>query len=130
MAKTIVGKILAAFKSLFPSFIEKTYKKIEPELRQEISWITKIVSHINEGLQNPLVDIITMAIPGTKDDDFVKWARIVVPKLIASLQGTGKLQLSNEDKAIASAKLVVDRTDMELSQALITSQVVYKKENS
>lgn len=129
MAKTIVGKILAVFKSLFPSFIEKTYKKIEPELRQEISWITQIVSHINEGLKNPLIDIVTTAIPGTKDDDFVKWARIIIDRTLTHLKNTGVEKLSNADKAKLSAELTHEKTGMKLSQSFITSQVIYEKEN-
>jgi hypothetical protein len=128
MGKTVAGKLLSAiwetFKELFPSFIDKTYRKIEPELRKEISWITQIVSKINDVLQSPVTDVITALIPGDADDDFVEWARRVLPALIGSVD-----PLTNEGKALISAKLVMDRTDMELSQALITSQVVYKKEN-
>lgn len=133
MAKTVAGKIIAAiiktFKDLFPSFIDKTYRKIEPELRKEISWITQIVSKINDVLQSPVMDFIVEIIPGEADDEFVQWARDILPGFIATINHTGKPSIGNEDKAIASALLVKERTGMELSQALITSQVVYKKEN-
>lgn len=134
MAKTIAGKLIDSivdtFKSLFSSFIEKTYKSIEPELRQEISWITQIVSQINEGLKNPLIDIITIAIPGTKDDEFVKWARIIIDGTLTHLKNTGVENLSNADKAKLSAEITKERTGMKLSQSFITSQVIYEKENA
>lgn len=133
MAKTVAGKVIAAivqtFKDLFPSFIDNTYRKIKPELRQEISWITQIVSKINDVLQSPVMDFIVEIIPGEADDEFVEWARNILPGFIATINHTGKPSIGNEDKAIASALLVKERTGMELSQALITSQVVYKKEN-
>lgn len=125
----ILQSIWQTFKDLFPDFIDKTYKKIEPELRQEISWITQIVSKINDVLKSPVVDIATALIPGNADEEFVKWAKIVVPKLLESLKANNVDYLSPSDKAIASAKLTMDRSNIELSQALITSQVVYKKES-
>lgn len=125
IASKLIESIVAVFKELFPSFIDKTYRKIEPELRQEISWITQIVSKINVVLESPGIDVLTALIPGDADDQFVDWARKVLPMWIKAF---GR-HPSNEDKAILSAKLVQDKIGMELSQALITSQVVYKKEN-
>jgi hypothetical protein len=133
MAKTVAGKILASiwetFKELFPSFIDKTYRKIEPELRQEISWITKIVDKMNEVLENQGIDILTSVIPGDADNDFVNWARKATSAYLEFVKRKEIAQLKSIDKANASALLTQDRTGMELSQALITSQVVYKKEN-
>lgn len=130
MAKTIAGKLIAGmvdtFKSLFPYFIQKTYRKIEPELRQEISWITQIVSKINDVLQSPGVDVIAYVIPGNADDKFVEWARIALPLFISKL----KEPLSNSDKAKLSAELTHEKTGMKLSQSFITSQVIYEKENA
>lgn len=132
MSKTIAGKVLASiwetFKELFPSFIDKTYKKIEPELRQEISWITQIVSKINDIVQSPAADVAValINIKGNPDEAFLSWARQTLPKWIAKYG----YDLTNSEKALISAELTKERTDIELSQALITSQVVYKKENS
>lgn len=127
--KTIAGKliesIVAVFKELFPSFIEKTYRKIEPELRQEISWITQIVSKINTVIESPGIDVLTDLIPGDADDQFIEWARKILPAYREI-----RMWLNNEQKALLSAELLIQKTGMELSQALITSQVVYKKENS
>lgn len=125
IARKLIESIVAVFKELFPSFIEKTYRKIEPELRQEISWITQIVSKINDVIESPGIDILTALIPGDADDQFIEWARKILPAYREI-----RIRLNNEQKAILSAKLLQDKTGMELSQALITSQVVYKKENN
>lgn len=127
--KTKTGKILQSiwqiFKDLFPSFIDKTYNKIEPEIRQEISLITQIVSKVNDFVQSPLSNVLTDLIPVQADDKFVNWLKLNLPKYLDL-----KDKLDGGQKALISAKITQDRTGMPLSQSLITSQVVYQKENS
>lgn len=127
--KTKTGKILQSiwqiFKDLFPSFIDKTYNKIEPEIRQEISLITQIVSKVNDFVQSPLSNVLTDLIPAQADDQFVNWLKLNLPKYLDL-----KDKLDGGQKALISAKITQYRTGMPLSQSLITSQVVYQKENS
>lgn len=128
MAKTIADKIIAsivsAFRATFPQLIKKTYNSLEPELRKEISWITQIVSKINDVLQSPGVDVITYVIPGNADDKFVEWARIALPFFLAEI----KKPLSNSDKAKLSAELTQERTGFRFVESMISSQAVYEVE--
>lgn len=128
--------VLATFISNFPKFYERLYKKIVPEIKEQVSVITKVVNGIKQFVDSPLADVLTQIIPGGVDDVMKDWLRKNLPAILTNLGylENGIIKLSDDSKAkggqlvALSSVLTSEITEMPLSQAAITAQVVYQAE--
>jgi len=128
--------VLSTFISNFPKFYDRLYKKIVPEIKEQVSVITKVVNGIKQFVDSPLADVLTQIIPGGVDDVMKDWLRKNLPAILTNLGylENGIIKLSGDSKAkggqlvALSSVLTSEITEMPLSQAAITAQVVYQAE--
>lgn len=126
MAKTFLGKILASilevFKSNFPEFIKKIYKKIPDELKVKLAAIVQVVENIKNFVDSPTADLITAIIPGDLDDDLKEWLRKVLPVILykyKDISGPGYYHL-------VATELTMKLTGASFGQSAITIETAYQ----
>lgn len=126
--------VLSLFINNFPAFVEKLFKKIPDELKEQLSLIITVVNGVKKFVDSPLADVLTAIIPTQLDDNVKDWLRLRLPDVLEKLNlvNDGIISLS-EDKAVRGAQLrsissvlTSELTGMPEDQAAITSQVVYK----
>ena len=137
-----------SFITKFFSFIKGLISKVSPEVKSVVEIGIRLVENIKKYSDSGVVDVLTAIIPGDVDDKVVAAIRGYLPKLLASLQG---IEAALDDKAmkeyfdrinsleddakailthgIASAvNRVLSDEIGSMSQAFITTEVVYKSE--
>lgn len=126
--------VLSLFINNFPAFVEKLFKKIPEELKEQLSTVIAVVNGVKSFVDSPLSDVLVAIIPSTIDDKVKDWLEKRLPEVLEKLNliNDGVISLS-EDKAIRGAQLrsvssvlTEELTGMPADQAAITSQVVYQ----
>lgn len=126
--------VLSLFINNFPAFVEKLFKKIPDELKEQLHIIISVVNGVKSFVDSPLSDVLVSIIPTTMDDKVKEWLELRLPDVLEKLKliEDGVIKLS-EDKSVRGAQLrsissvlTSELTGMPEDQAAITSQVVYK----
>lgn len=126
--------VLSLFINNFPAFVEKLFKKIPEELKEQLSTVIAVVNGVKSFVDSPLSDVLVAIIPTTVDDKVKDWLEKRLPDILEKLKliNDGVISLS-EDKAIRGAQLrsissvlTEELTGMPADQAAITAQVVYQ----
>lgn len=138
-----------SFFSKFFGWIKGLITKVTPEVKTIVEIGIKLVENIKTYVNDPAVDVLTAIIPGEADDMIKNAIRAFLPKLLAELQFL-KVELDNdeiiafiykiqtaEEAALAilthgiasSVNNVIADEIGSISQAFITTQVVYESES-
>ena len=126
--------VLSLFINNFPAFVEKLFKKIPDELKEQLHIIISVVNGVKSFVDSPLSDVLVSIIPTIIDDKVKEWLELRLPDVLEKLKliEDGVIKLS-EDKAVRGAQLrsissvlTSELTGMPEDQAAITSQVVYQ----
>lgn len=132
MAKTIVGKVIAAiltvFKSNWLTFIVKLWKKVPDELKIELVKIVDIVERIKSFVDSPGIDLLTAVIPGNADDEIVSWLREKLADIISGLNLLDKhsSEYTSSDLHNIATLLTMEVTGLSYGQSAITIENAFQ----
>lgn len=128
--KTIFGKIIAAvlsvFKSNWPSFVAKLWKKVPDELKDKVAIGVEVVELFKKAVNSPTADLITAIIPGHYDDDVKKWLRDLLERIDLD-------KYLPDDPAhlhLLASHINTEATGLSFGQAALTTEVAYQAKKS
>lgn len=127
MAKTIVGKILAAilsvFKANWKTFAVKVADKVPDELKEKLNIVIRIVELFKNFVDSPAADVITAIIPGDVDDKIKVFLRDKLKDY--------KLSEYQKDNAghlhLLASYLTQELTELSFGQSAFTIEAAYQK---
>lgn len=131
MAKSLIGKAIAAIVALFASnwetFAAKAWNKVPKELQEKFNVGVEVVELLKKFIESPAADIVTALIPGHYDDDVKNWLRHYLPLILADYKDiTNSDKLGSKSAHNIATDINFALTDLPYGQVALTTEVAYQ----
>lgn len=122
----IIADLLETFKTKWPDFFVKIFKKIPDELKDKIAIGIVIVERIKVFIESPVADFVTAIIPGDLDDKIKERLRIILPIILERYNVANQSKLTPESSHLIATNINQDLTGLSFGQTALTTEIVYQ----